>query len=52
MSIAYETGLVTGASAGLGEEFVRQLAPRLSRLVLVARRAERLEELALSLIHI
>lgn len=46
MSIAYETALVTGASAGLGEEFASQLAPRLSRLILVARRGERLEEIA------
>lgn len=46
MSIAYECGLVTGASAGLGEEFASQLAPRLSRLVLVARRGEKLEETA------
>lgn len=38
--------LVTGASAGLGEEFVLQLAPRVDTFVLVARRQDRLEELA------
>ena len=38
--------VVTGASSGLGEEFARQLAPSCKTLVLVARRAERLEELA------
>jgi uncharacterized protein len=39
------SALITGASAGIGREFARQLAGRAESLVLVARRQERLEEL-------
>ena len=42
----YACAVVTGASSGLGEEFVWQLAPRVARLVLVARRGQVLGELA------
>ena len=41
-----KVALVTGASSGLGVEFARQLSRRGHRLVLAARRKDRLEQLA------
>jgi uncharacterized protein len=38
--------LVTGASSGIGEQFARQLSEMRHRVALVARREERLRELA------
>lgn len=45
----YNCTIITGASSGLGEEFALQLAPHCKRLILIARRAERLDLLAKSL---
>lgn len=39
------TALITGASAGIGREFARQLSGRAQTIVLVARREDRLKEL-------
>ena len=52
MSLSYFaecTVLITGASAGIGREFARQLTPVVSTMILVARRNDRLEALELEL---
>ncbi len=46
------SAVITGASAGLGIEFARQLAPRARRLVLVARREEALHAVRAELLRL
>ncbi len=45
----YSCALITGASSGLGEEYARQLAGRVDKLILVARRESHLTALAESI---
>lgn len=49
MKVAGKLAVVTGASSGLGEVFARKLASRGYRLLLAARREDRLKALAASL---
>ena len=46
MTFADKVIVITGASEGIGAELARQLAPERPKLVLAARRLERLEQVA------
>jgi short-subunit dehydrogenase len=51
MKLDTRSALITGASAGIGREFARQLASRMRSLILVARREQELNELRDELIQ-
>jgi hypothetical protein len=51
MNVEGCNALITGASAGIGREFARQLAGRARSLILIARREQRLNELRDELSH-
>ena len=46
-----KVAVITGASSGLGERFARVMSDAGARVVLVARRVDRLEKLAADLPH-
>jgi short-subunit dehydrogenase len=48
-SLRGKTALITGASSGMGADFARQLAAQGCRIVLVARRAEKLQALRIEI---
>ncbi len=50
MNLSDTTALITGASGGIGEEFAAQLADRKANLVLVARRADKLNAVRTALL--